>query len=396
MITFFDFDKRPQGRDGQFIDVTTSSEHFRAFVPSPLPPHPPIDMRRIQPLLERANQALGRLDGVSSLLPDIDSFLYMHIRKEALLSSQIEGTQSSLSEIVQAEIGDRSYLMSDDVREVLNYVTAANEGLRLIRSGLPFSIRLVKSIHQQLLASGRGSEKQPGEFRTSQNWIAGSRPGNAIYVPPPPEYVVSLMSELESYYHDFQDQESVLILIGVIHAQFETIHPFLDGNGRSGRMLISLLLCLNEILREPLLYPGLYLKANRSKYYELLQRVRLHGDWESWLAFYLEGIYETANASIETITKLMRLFSNDRERIRQANPNTGTPEKVLEIFQRYPVSNPSMIAESLQASKPTIRRAIGRLEEQNILTEITGRRRSRIYVYSEYLDILEQGTEPIR
>ena len=353
-------------------------------------------MRRIQPLLERANQALGRLDGVSSLLPDIDSFLYMHIRKEALLSSQIEGTQSSLSEIVQAEIGDRSYLMSDDVREVLNYVTAANEGLRLIRSGLPFSIRLVKSIHQQLLASGRGSEKQPGEFRTSQNWIAGSRPGNAIYVPPPPEYVVSLMSELESYYHDFQDQESVLILIGVIHAQFETIHPFLDGNGRSGRMLISLLLCLNEILREPLLYPSLYLKANRNKYYELLQRVRLHGDWESWLAFYLEGIYETANAAIETITKLMRLFSNDRERIRQANPNTGTPEKVLEIFQRYPVSNPSMIAESLQASKPTIRRAIGRLEEQNILTEITGRRRSRIYVYSEYLDILEQGTEPIR
>lgn len=396
MILPFDSGKRSARREGHFLTVTAGSEPYRAFLPPFLPPDPPIEMSRIQALLERANQALGRLDGISSLLPDLDSFLTVHVYKEALLSSQIEGTQSSLSEILQAEIGDQQSLQSDDVREVTNYVNAANLGLRLIRDDLPFSIRLIKAIHGVLLVSGRGSDKRSGEFRTSQNWIGGTRPGNAMYVPPPPQYVTDLMSEVESYYHDRRNNESVLLMIGMIHSQFETIHPFLDGNGRTGRMLIPLLLCANGVLREPLLYPSLYLKSNRTQYYELLQRVRTNGEWEEWLIFYLEGIFETANNAVETITRLMDLFSNDREKIRRSHPNTVTTEKILERFQKSPVLNVNTIVRELNVSKPTVRRAISRLEDQNILREITGRARSRIYVYSEYLAILEQGTEPIQ
>lgn len=375
--------------------MSEGSESYRAFVPPLLPPDPAVEMTQIQPLLERANQALGRLDGISSVLADLDRFLHVHVTKEALLSSQIEGTQSSLSEILQAEIGDQRSLLSEDIREVSSYVSAVHLGLRLIRDEMPFSIRLIKAIHEKLLASGRGGDKLPGEFRTSQNWIGGSRPGNAIYVPPPPQYVPHLMSEVESYYHDRREMDSVLLMIGMIHAQFESIHPFSDGNGRTGRMLIPLLLCANGVLREPLLYPSLYLKSNRTQYYELLQRVRTHGEWEDWLSFYLEGISETANNAAETITRLMALFSNDRDKIRRLIPSTVTAEKILEVFQKSPVLNVNMLVQELKVSKPTVRRALTRLEDQSILREITGRSRSRIYIYSEYLAILEQGTDPL-
>ena len=395
MFVLFNETDRSHRREGRFIDISTASEEFKAFVPSRLPPEPPINMTNIQLLHDRTNQALGRLDGVSTLLPDLDSFLRVHVYKEALLSSQIEGTRSTLSEIFEAQIVDQRGALSDDVREVANYVDATNEGLNLLRDGLPFSIRLIKTIHKALMKFGPNSHKQPGEFRSSQNWIGGIKPSEATYVPPPPYLVPDLITELESSYHELREKESTLILIGMVHAHFEMIHPFLDGNGRTGRMLITLLLCSQGILHVPLLYPSLYFKSNRSQYYEQLQRVQTHGDWEGWLAFYLRGMYETANTAIETIKRLTELFEADRTKIRRSVQNSVTPERVFSLFQNSPILNASTIAHQLRVSKPTVRRAISKLESLNILREITERRRSRVYAYESYLEELAKGTEPL-
>ena len=277
-------------RLGQRVAISTAGERAEAYVPQALPPIPPVQLERLYGRLEAANRAIGRLDGVASILPDTPLFLYMYVRKEALLSSQIEGTQSSLSELLLYESEDVPGVPLDDVQEVSNYIGAMNHGLNRIRDGFPLSLRLIREIHEALLSKGRGSTKQPGEFRRSQNWIGGTRPGNALFVPPPPERVMDLMAGLEEFIHTDTPEIPFLVKAGLVHVQFETIHPFLDGNGRLGRLLITFLLCTHGILKEPILYLSLYFKSHRQQYYDLLQRVRDQGDWETWLEFFLDGI----------------------------------------------------------------------------------------------------------
>ncbi|UCH26091.1 MAG: Fic family protein, partial [Trueperaceae bacterium] len=283
-------------RTGRYLLTTTAGESVRAYLPPLLPPDPPLDLKvEHYDLMEKANRALGRLDGVTTLLPDTQLFIYMYIRKEAVLSSQIEGTQSSLADLLLFEHEAIPGAPMHDVREVSNYVNAITYGLKRVQEDeFPISSRLIRELHGVLMAKGRGSKKSPGEFRRSQNWIGGTRPGNATFVPPPHEYIADLMSNLERFIHDEPKRTPTLIKTALMHVQFETIHPFLDGNGRLGRLLITLLLCAERILSEPTLYLSLYFKTRRSTYYDLLQRVRSEGAWEAWLAFFLEGVYETA------------------------------------------------------------------------------------------------------
>ncbi|WP_426734941.1 Fic family protein [Myxococcus faecalis] len=267
---------------------------MRAFVPPPLPPRPAIDVLGLLERLSLAERALGRLDGITVLLPRQELFLYMCVRKEAVLSSQIEGTQSTLSDLLQFELGAQEGAPIDDVREVSNYVDAMMYGLERLEK-LPLSLRLVRELHERLLRSGRGGTKDPGEFRRSQNWIGGTRPGNALYVPPPVTELDGCLASLELFMHEEQSRLPALIKAGLLHVQFESIHPFLDGNGRIGRLLVTLYLCARGVLRKPLLYLSLYLKTHRADYYRLLQEVRERGAWEAWLEFFLDGIEKTAN-----------------------------------------------------------------------------------------------------
>src|SRR6202142_993415 len=273
-------------RLGRYVVKTYEKETVRAFVPPPLPPDPPLRLDGLQQLLEQANQAVGRLDGLASILPDLSLFIYTYVRKEAVLSSQIEGTQASLADLLMFANQELPGVPIQDVQEVSNHVAAMNHGLQRLRSGFPLSLRLICEIHDVLLSKGRGSEKQPGEFRKTQNWIGGTRPGNASFVPPPPELVLDCMSSLELFLHEDRPDLPVLIKAGLIHVQFETIHPFLDGNGRLGRLLITFLLCAQNVIREPILYLSLYFKAHRTAYYDLLDRVRVKGDWEVWLEIF--------------------------------------------------------------------------------------------------------------
>lgn len=371
--------------------ISSVGEPCHAFVPHPLPPEPPVAWNAA--LFQKASVSLGRLGGVTSLLPDPHLFLYSYVRKEALLSSQIEGTQSSLSELLLFENDAISGVPVDDVLEVSNYVAAMNHGLTRMRDGVPLSLRLLREIHGHLLAKGRGSDKQPGEFRTSQNWIGGTRPGNAYFVPPPPDQVLDCMGALEKFLHD----ESVpsLVRAALAHVQFETIHPFLDGNGRVGRLLITLLLCHDGVLPEPLLYLSLYLKKNRAAYYELLQHVRETGDWESWLDFFLAGVDETARQATDTVSRLLKLFQADRTRIYELGRAAGSAPRVHEFMQKQPVVTSSRLTRELSLSKPTVNAALTLLVEQGIVAELTGQARSRIFAYKEYLRILGEGTEPL-
>lgn len=335
--------------------------------------------------------ALGRLAGITTLLPDPQLFLYSYVRKEAVLSSQIEGTQSSLSDLLLFENDAVTGVPLDDVVEVSNYVAAMEHGLQRLREGFPLSIRLLREIHGVLLARGRGSEKHPGEFRASQNWIGGSRPGNALFVPPPPEQVVECMGSLEKFLHSAS--LPALVRAALAHAQFETIHPFLDGNGRTGRLLVALLLCHDGILPQPLLYLSLYLKRNRTAYYELLQRTRTRGDWEAWLDFFLRGVEETANQATETAGLLLKLFQSDRERLHRLGRTGMSALKLHDVLQRKPlVTVPRLVAQH-GFTAPTANAALRLLGAQGIVREITGYARNRIFAYSEYLRILSEGTE---
>ncbi len=299
-----------RGATGTFRTTTYGGETVRAFVPNELPPQPPLELAGTTHLaLERAHLALGRLDAVSTLLPGTGLFLYTYIRKEALLSSQIEGTQSSLSDLLLHEIEQAPGIPLDDVVEVSNYVAAMQHGLTRLREGFPLSNRLIREIHQHLLSKGRGSQKQPGEFRTSQNWIGGTRPGNARFVPPPVDRLAECLSSLESFLHRTDDGLPTLVRTALAHVQFETIHPFLDGNGRVGRLLITFQLCHAQILREPLLYLSLYFKQHRDEYYRLLDVVRHEGDWEAWIGFFLDGVTKTANGAVETAWRLNTLLA---------------------------------------------------------------------------------------
>lgn len=383
-------------RLGRKVTVSTAGETITAFVPPPLPPNPSLELPRLYRQLENANRALGRLDGVTSILPDTPLFLYMYVRKEALLSSQIEGTQSSLSDLLLFENEEAPGVPIDDVQEVSSYVAAMEHGLERIRAGFPISLRLIRELHDILLSKGRGSSKQPGEFRRTQNWIGGTRPGNALFVPPPPELVMELMSHLESFIHDDTVEIPSLIKAGLVHVQFETIHPFLDGNGRLGRLLITFILCAQGILKEPILYLSLYFKSHRSRYYELLQGVRERGDWEAWLEFFLDGITETSLQAADAAREILNLFETDRIHIERLGRPAASALRVHQLLQQKPIINIPDAAKKLGISVPTITKSVQHLEDLRIVREITGKQRGRAFAYSGYLEILSRGTEPLR
>jgi len=383
-------------RQGRYVAKQFQGETVRAFVPPPLPPDPPIDLARFQILLEQANQAIGRLDGLASLLPDLSLLLYTYVRKEAVLSSQIEGTQSSLSDLLLYESDEAPGAPIEDVQEVSNYVAAMNHGLERMRTGFPLSLRLIREIHEILLSKGRGSGKQPGEFRRSQNWIGGSRPGNAAFVPPPPEMLAECLNQLELFLHDDQTGLPLLIRAGLIHVQFETIHPFLDGNGRLGRLLITFLLCAQGALREPILYLSLYFKTNRAAYYELLDRVRTKGDWEAWLDFFLVGVRDTAEQAANASREILDLFNQDRKKIETLGRPAASVLRVFEHMQRSPIIAIPSTAKRIGISAPTVTKSLVHMINLGILEETTGRERHRLFVYRRYLDILNVGTEPFR
>jgi cell filamentation protein, protein adenylyltransferase len=365
-------------------------------VPPPLPPDPPVRLASVQRLLEQANQSLGRLDGLASVLPNLPLFIYAYIRKEAVLSSQIEGTQSSLSDLLLFENNEAPGVPLNDVQEVSNYVAALHHGLDRLRGGFPLSLRLIREIHEVLLSKGRGCDKQPGEFRTSQHWIGGTRPGTAAFVPPPPELVLDCMSALEFFLHEDRQDLPLLVKAGLVHVQFETIHPFLDGNGRLGRLMITFLLCAAGVLREPILYLSLYFKQHRATYYDLLDRVRAKGDWEEWLDFFLTGVRDTAEQSAAAARRTLALFDEDRHKIEGLGRPAASMLRVFEYMQRNPIVSIPNAAEGIGISAPTVAKSLEHMQQLGILHEVTGRQRHRLFAYHAYLAILSEGTEPIR
>ena len=385
-----------RGIAGEFETSTVAGESVHAFLPGPLPPSPPLELTSgRQRLLERTLLACGRLDGVSALLPDPDLFLYAYVRREAVLSSQIEGTQSSLSDLLLFEMEEAPGVPFDDVVEVSNYVAAMEHGLARLggkAGGLPLSNRLLREIHGKLLSRGRGAEKEPGEFRRSQNWIGGTRPGNAQYVPPPPHLVADCMAELERFLHN--PDVPALIKAALAHVQFETIHPFLDGNGRTGRLLIALILHQEGVLRQPLLYLSLYLKQHRAEYYRLLDAVRQEGDWEAWLDFILEGVLQTAEGAVDTAHRLLALFAEDERRIRETGRAAGSAQLAFAVLRRRPLVTIDGVANGAGMTFPTASRAIDTLTELHIVRELTGKKRYRVFAYDGYLSILNEGTQP--
>jgi Fic family protein len=385
-----------KSRLGTYVTTTVTGEPVRAFIPPGLPPKPPVELAGLYQHLDRANRALGRLDGLTTLLPDTKFFLYLYVRKEALLSSQIEGTQSSFSDLLLFENGAEPSVPIDDVEEVSNYVAAMQHGLRRIAGGFPLSLRLIREIHAILLRGGRGANRTPGEFRRSQNWVGGTRPGNASFVPPPPERLMECLDSLERFFHDEEHKLPILVEAGLVHVQFETIHPFLDGNGRLGRLLITLLLCSKGALREPLLYLSLYFKSNRDRYYELLQRVRTHGAWEEWLAFFLEGTEITARSAADAAKQILTLFAKDRDRIQTIGRAASSALRVHEYLQKKPLVSIGAVSEELKLSIPTVTVALDHLVRLGIAKEVTGKRRARVFGYSRYLKILSEGTEPLK
>src|SRR5215207_9108597 len=384
----------PNLRLGRFVDTAAAGETVRAFVPPALPPEPPIDVLALLERLSLAERALGRLDGITMLLPRQELFLYMYVRKEAVLSSQIEGTQSTLSDLLRFETEAQAGQPIDDIREVSNYVDAMMYGLERLED-LPLSLRLIREMHARLLQRGRGDTKSPGEFRRSQNWIGGTRPGNALFVPPPVTELDATLGALEAFMHEDQSKLPALIKAGLLHVQFETIHPFLDGNGRIGRLLVTLYLCVHGALRKPLLYLSLYLKAHRADYYRLLQEVRERGAWEAWLEFFVDGVAETANQAFDAATRIADLFKEDRERITAESERAGSALRVHDLLQQNPYVTAPLLVERTGLTAPTINAALADLERLGVVEEVTGRRRGRVFGYRRYLAILSEGTDPL-
>ena len=389
---------------GSYAKSVAGSEMVRAFVPHPLPPVPALELSGgRQALLERATLALGRLDSIAVLLPDPQLFLYAYVRREAVLSSQIEGTQSSLSDLLLFELDEVPGVPFDDVVEVSNYVAALEHGMARLGEGFPLCNRLLREMHERLMARGRGSDKAPGEFRRSQNWIGGTRPGNAQFVPPPPNEVEACMTALEAFIHDAGTAEGervggtlpVLLKAALAHVQFETIHPFLDGNGRLGRLLIAMLLHEAGVLRQPLLYLSLYLKQHRAVYYDLLDRVRTDGDWEAWVDFFLEGVEQTAENAVQTARRLVDLFQQDTQRVHAAGGRNANMLRVLDTLRQRPLCSLRQAGATAGITFPTASKAMLTLVEMGIARELTGQRRNRVFVYDAYLNILNEGGQAL-
>ena len=387
-----------RGPTGDYMVTPFGDEEVRAFVPRPLPPEPPLRMTGpLQVLLEEATHALGRLDGAATLLPDPDLFIYTYVRKEAVLSSQIEGTQSSLSDLLRFESAQAPGAPVRDVLEVSRYVQAVDYATAQLSAeeGLPLCNRLLRGAHRILLTGARGGDMLPGKFRRSQNWIGGTRPGNAAFVPPPPAEAAAAMSDLERFVHASDDGLPALVRAGLAHVQFETIHPFMDGNGRTGRMLIILMLIDRGLLSSPILYLSLHFKQHRSRYYELLDGVRRTGDWESWLEFFLGGVAAVATSARETAQRLLSMASSDRSRIAASGRGANSMLRVHEALTERVVVNVARVVERTGLSAPTAGTGLQRLCDLDIAAEVTGGRRNRVFVYREYLAVLDEGTEPL-
>ena len=380
-------------RAGRSIRQQAGPQDYSAFIPAPLPPDPPINFSpELQRLSEAAGRALGRLEGVSASL-EPDRLLYMYVRKEAVLSSAIEGTQSTLTDLLRFEAVGVPGTPVDEVREVSRYVAALQHGIKRIRTGkLPLSLRLLREVHHVLMRAGRGGTQTPGEFRRTQNWVGGTRPGNARFVPPPPPDMRSALDNLERFLHDEYGFTPPVIKAGLAHSQFETIHPFLDGNGRTGRLLISLMLVVDGVLSQPFLYLSLYFREHRADYYDALQRVRTHGDWEGWLRFYLIGVETVANQAADTAKALVELFDRDRKRIQALGRAAGSALHVFDVLRRRIVVSIPGAARQAKVTWPTAKAALERLAKLGIAAESTGRRRDRLYTYRKQLEILDRGT----
>lgn len=378
-----------RGLTGYHLPISTLGETCRAFVPHPLPPEPPLQLdERLQALAQNAAVALGRLDALSSLLPDPQVFLYSYVRKEAVLSSQIEGTQSSLSDLLLYEAEGSPGVPLDDVREVSSYVAALELGIARLREGFPLSLRLIREIHAVLLREGRGAGKSPGEFRRSQNWIGGTRPGNARHVPPPPDMVLDCMGALESFLHGQPVAMPALIRAALAHVQFETIHPFLDGNGRLGRLLIVFLLHAEGVLQQPLLYLSLYFRQHRNRYYDLLQSVRIDGDWEEWIEFFLEGVIAVATGAVDTARRLLALSEQHRQQVQGLGRSAVSALRLLDHLQRQPVSTASRAAAATGMSFNTAKSAFRALVGLGLVAAADERKYGKHYTYTQYLALL--------
>lgn len=385
-----------RGLTGHYETVTMVGESVKAFIPASLYSQLPLDLSgKRQRLIEQATLELGRLDSITLLLPDPDLFLYSYVRREAVFSSQIEGTQSSLSDLLLFEMEEAHGAPFEDVVDVSNYVAALEHGMKRLREDFPLSNRLFREMHAILLSRGRGSNKEPGEFRRSQNWIGGTRPGNAHFVPPPPDQVQSCMADLERFLHDEQIAYPALIKAAMAHVQFETIHPFLDGNGRIGRLLIAFILHHEGILSWPILYLSLYFKQHRDQYYNLLDLVRKEGDWEIWLEFFLEGVRQTADNAVQTARRLVTVFQEDISQVQTIGRVATTALRVLEALRQRPLQNLNAISQLTGLSFPAVSKGINELVQLGVAGEITQGRRNRVFAYQRYLEILNEGTEPL-
>jgi Fic family protein len=379
---------------GHYRTVAAASERFKAFVPAPLPPHPPLVW---SPALRRrfddALVALGRLDAVTALLPNASLLLYSFVRKEAVLSSQIEGTQSSLADLLLYEIDEQPGVPVDDAREVSRCVAALERGLKKLKGGLPLCMRLLCEMHKVLLTHPRGRGNTPGEVRRSQVWIGGTRPGNAVFVPPPPDALADCLTQFERFLNDQPEPTPPLIKAALAHVQFETIHPFLDGNGRIGRLLIVLQFVADGVLREPMLYPSLFFKKHRALYYELLNAVRLTGDWERWLDFFAEGIEVTAAQGVATANALLALVNEDRDRIAGLGRATPSALAVHHALQRQPIATSAALVNATGLTAATVNKSLGHLADLGIVSELTNRQRGRVFSYRRYIEELTTELE---
>ena len=379
---------------GRYLKVASAGEAFNAFVPAPLPPRPGIDWTpALRARFDSALLALGRLDSVTDLLPNAGLLLYSFVRKEAVLSSMIEGTQSSLADLMLFELNEQPGVPLEDVREVSRYVAALEHGLERLRGGFPQSLRLLCEVHEVLLSDGRGSRLTPGEFRRSQVWIGGTRPGNAVFVPPPANELDQCLKHFERFLHNLPEPTPPLVKAALAHVQFETIHPFLDGNGRLGRLLIALQLAADGLMSEPLLYLSLHFKEQRQTYYELLNAVRLSGDWETWLEFFADAVVATAGQAASSAKRLLELASDDGRRIEGLGRATASALAIHRVLQRQPLGTATSLAAATGLTPATVNKSLAHLERIGVVAELTSRQRGRVFSYARYVAILNEGME---
>lgn len=382
-----------RGLTGQYVSSVAGGVNCKAFVPAPLPPTPELQLSgKLHSRISQAMLALGRLDAISTLLPDAQLFLYSYVRKEAVMSSQIEGTQSSLSDLMLYEMEGMPGVPMDDVQEVSCYVNALSLGVQRIREGHPITFRLISELHQALMTSGRGINKAPGEFRKNSVWIGGHRADEATFVPPPAIELANCWADLERFINDVPQETDPLIKAALAHVQFETIHPFLDGNGRLGRLLIPLILVSGGVLSQPLLYLSVFFKKHRQTYYDRLQQVRISGDWESWLLFFVDAVATTANQAVGTAQALNQLRQTHRQQLEPLGRLATSAQQVLDVLFEQPIANINTLVKGSNLTPATVGKVMDRLSQPDIalVKELTGQKRNRVFAYSAYIDILNQ------